>query len=125
MDLSTISADWIIENKFPKEEDWKKRYNPPADDYKDSEGKYFKDEDVKMLDKFIDRNKGKTNDNFSGSLNSEVIIISPSNGVANEVAKRVSSKITFKNLTNKSIGHDNICTDGSGEVSKYLNDFLK
>jgi hypothetical protein len=125
MDLSTISADWILENKFPKGEDWKKRYNPPADDYKESEGKSFKGEDMKMLKSFIDRTKGKTNDDFNGALNSEILVIFTSKGVVDDIAKRVSSKIEFEKVKNVSIGHDNICTDGADEVSGFINNFVK
>ena len=124
MDLSTISAYWIVENKFPKGEDWKKRYNPPTDDYKDSEGKSFKDEDMKMIEKFIDRNKLKTNDKFTDALNSEVIVIFSSKGVEDEISNKVSSKLQFKNVKDKSIGHDNICTDGASEVSGFINSFI-
>jgi hypothetical protein len=124
MDLSTISADWIIENKFPKGEDWKIRYNPPADDYKNSEGKYFKEEDIRMLKSFMDRTAGKSNDSFSGPLKSELLVIFTSKGVVNDISKRVSNKIQFKKVTDTSIGHDNICTEGASEVSGFINSFI-
>lgn len=124
MDLSAIAADFIVENKFPKGEDWTFRYNPPVDDYKDSEGLFFRDEDVRMLREFIERNKGKINDKFTGPLDSKVILVSKSTFVPDVIDKRVSNNIEFETIKDTSIGHDNICSDGAAELSKYLNDFL-
>jgi hypothetical protein len=136
-DISNLNCDYIVENKFPKEEDWKKRYvNTPGGvnpDYKNSEGKSFITEDTRMISEFIDRNKSsKTGDNFTGPLQSEVLVIGKASNEIDESQTRVSQKISFKKLKDTTIGHDNICApvvsggpDGTDEVSGYLNDFLK
>lgn len=136
-DISNLNCDYIVENKFPKEEDWKKRYvNTPGGvnpDYKNSEGKSFITEDTRMISDFIDRNKSsKTGDNFTGPLQSEVLVIGKASNEIDESQTRVSQKISFKKLKDTTIGHDNICSpvvsggpDGTDEVSEYLNDFLK
>jgi len=136
-DISGLDCDYIVENKFPKGEDWLKRYvNTPGGvnpDYKNSEGKSFIEEDTRMISEFIDRNKtSKTNDNFTGPLESEVLVIGKSSNIIDESQTRVSQKISFKKLKDTSIGHDNICApvvsggpDGTDEVSGFLSNFLK
>lgn len=135
-DISDLDCDYIVENKFPKGEDWKRRYaNAPGGvnpDYKNSEGKPFAEEDARMISEFIDRNSsGKTGGDFAGPLESEVLVIGKASNEIDESQTRISSKISFKKLKDASIGHDNICgpvvsggPDGTDEVSGYLNDFL-
>jgi hypothetical protein len=136
-DISGLDCDYIVENKFPKGEDWKRRYvNTPGGvnpDYKNSEGKSFIEQDTRMISEFIDRNKtSKTNDNFTGPLKSEVLVIGKSSNIIDDSQRRVSQKISFEKLKDTSIGHDNICApvvsggpDGTDEVSGFLNNFLK